>query len=587
MDNNPTIFELTSLPGIKRDGTNLDSQNWQDGQWVRFQRGRPRKMGGYSLLTNQLLGPVRAVYVDSRSTGNSVHTFSTQGVEKTTFDDTGVVSGVVDRTPSGFTANDSYIWQVASMYQSGGSAAPTMIACATPDAASIASDTAGPLYSGDITATTALTAVADGGGAITVSGGVCVLQPFTVIYGSNGLIRNSNPNDITALSGWTTGGSNYASSANVAGTKIVKGLPMRGGGNSPAGLFWSLDSLIRMSFVGGTTIWRYDTLSDDVTVLSKSGIVEYDNTYFWVGTDRFFVYDGIVRELPNQMNLNWFFDNLNFAQRQKVWALKVPRWGEIWWFFPSGTNTECDKAVIYNVRENTWYDAALVRSGGFPARVFPSPIMAGELVSTVKLPFTQTGGSFSVNEKIQGGTSGAVGTIARSNGSQLNLINVTGTFQNGETITDTSKGGIDTGTVSAAPSTQYLTSLWRHEYGVDRVVGQDVYAIDSYIVSNNFQWMTGGPIEETGQGFNVQTRLLRLEPDFIMSGAMTFQVIGNSYAQGDTKESGYYNFDGTTQFVDLRESRREIAIKFESNVAGGDFQMGKILLTAEPGDERG
>jgi hypothetical protein len=582
----PTIFELVSQPGIKRDGTNLDNAFYQEGQWVRFQRGRPRKIGGYQQLSGQLLGPVRGVYVDSRSTGNTAHTFSTQGVERVLFDNSGVVSDITDRTPSGFTANDSYTWQTASMFQSGGSGTPTLIGCVTPDMANIASDDTGYLYAGDVTAKTALAQVSDSNGPIQVSGGVCVLQPFVFVYGSNGLIRSSNPNDISTASGWTPGQGTVSN--NVAATKIVKGLQMRGGGNSPAGLFWALDSLIRVSFVGSASgFWKYDVLSDDVTVLSKSAIVEYDNVYYWVGSDRFFMYDGIVRELPNEMNLNFFFDNLNASQAQKVWALKVPRWGEIWWFFPSGTNTECDTAVIYNVREKTWYDTKIGRSAGFPARVFQSPLMAGELVSTTKLTYTQSAGAFSVGEQIQGLTSGAVGTIAKNTGSQLNLVNVTGTFQSGETISDTMKNGTDQGTVSAAPSTQSLTSLWRHEYGTDRVVGTQVLAIDSYIVTNNFQWMTGGPIAEEGQGGNFQSRLTRVEPDFNMTGSMNLYVVGNAYAQAPTVTSSAYSFTASTEFVDLREQRREISLKFESNTAGGNWEMGKVLLTVEPGDERG
>jgi hypothetical protein len=39
-------------------------------------------------------------------------------------------------------------------------------------------------------------------------------------------------------------------------------------------------------------------------------------------------------------------------QRQKVWATKVPRFGEIWWFYPKGDSEECNDAIIYNIREN-------------------------------------------------------------------------------------------------------------------------------------------------------------------------------------------------------------------------------------------
>ena len=38
----------------------------------------------------------------------------------------------------------------------------------------------------------------------------------------------------------------------------------------------------------------------------------------------------VVREIENTLNVNWFFDNLNGAQRQKVFGFKVPRFGEIW-----------------------------------------------------------------------------------------------------------------------------------------------------------------------------------------------------------------------------------------------------------------
>ena len=153
--------------------------------------------------------------------------------------------------------------------------------------------------------------------------------------------------------------------------KIVQGLPVRGGSNAPSGLFWSLDSLIRVSYnpttinVGTTSVtqfWRYDIISSQSSILSSQCVIEYDGIYYWVGVDRFLLYNGVVKEIPNDMNQNYFFDNLNYAQRQKVWATKVPRYGEIWWFYPRGDATECTDAIIYNVREQCWYDAEIGRA---------------------------------------------------------------------------------------------------------------------------------------------------------------------------------------------------------------------------------
>ena len=45
---------LNAQPGIQKDGTQLDSRSWIDGQHCRFQRGKPRKMGGYQELIGTL-----------------------------------------------------------------------------------------------------------------------------------------------------------------------------------------------------------------------------------------------------------------------------------------------------------------------------------------------------------------------------------------------------------------------------------------------------------------------------------------------------------------------------------------------------
>jgi hypothetical protein len=78
---------------------------------------------------------------------------------------------------------------------------------------------------------------------------------------------------------------------------------------------------------------------------------------------------------------------LNVAQRQKVWVSKIPRWGEIWWFYPRGTSTECNDAIIYNVREKCWYDAGLApgaqRSAGTFSEVFRKPIWADNTTNVV------------------------------------------------------------------------------------------------------------------------------------------------------------------------------------------------------------
>ncbi len=370
-------YLFQSRPGVRRDGTELDSPFYSDGVWVRWQRGKPRKMGGYRAMSRLANGPVRAVFADSRNDTNSAHYFSQWGVQRQEFDNTGAGGNLEDRTPVGFTRDAAFTWSTATMYSSTGSPYTAIIASATPDLNDLASDALGSIYYGDIESNDPLVPITASSSAITTSGGICVLQPFLFVYGSNGLIRNSNTNNFSDSNGWTTGGANFANSANVAATKFVYGAPVRGGGQSPSGLFWALDSLVRVSFTSDSRIWAYDTLTNPTSIMSKKCVIELDGKFYWIGTDRFFFYNGVVQELPNNMNQNWFFDNLNYAYRNKVWGTKNTRWGELWWYYPRGSDTECNDAIIYNYREDTWYDAVLTRSAGDCVQTFQFPIWAG------------------------------------------------------------------------------------------------------------------------------------------------------------------------------------------------------------------
>ena len=44
------IYTLQVQPGIKRDGTEFESREYTAGEWMRFQRGNPRKVGGYRAM---------------------------------------------------------------------------------------------------------------------------------------------------------------------------------------------------------------------------------------------------------------------------------------------------------------------------------------------------------------------------------------------------------------------------------------------------------------------------------------------------------------------------------------------------------
>jgi hypothetical protein len=386
-----------------------------------------------------------------------------------------------------------------------------------------------------------------------------------------------------------------AGNAHVTGQKIVRGMPLRGGpGNSPSGLFWSADSLIRASYVGGSALFQFDTISAQTSILSAQSVIEYDGVFYWIGTDRFLMFNGVVREIDNNLNINFFFDNLNFAQRQKVFAMKVPRFGEIWWCFPFGTSEEPNHAIVYNVRENTWYDTALPNDGRgaglFPA-VFRKPLMSG----VQPQEFTAFGAT--VAAAGTGYTAGDILTVSGGFGQIDAELTVT-TVGGGGAVTAVSIS--NAGSYTEAPLNPVAVTggtglgatfdmtferpykFWVHEVGTDEIDGLTLNPIQSYFETADLSL----PVTS---GVNKALQVVMLEPDFVQSGDMTVQVHGRANARSPEVETISYNIPEVAntpqeQVVFLKTQRRQMRFRFESNTLGGDYQMGLILAHIQPGD---
>ena len=82
------------------------------------------------------------------------------------------------------------------------------------------------------------------------------------------------------------------------------------------------------------------------------------------------------------------------------------------------------------------------------------------------------------------------------------------------------------------------------------------------------------------------TRIERVEPDFVQTGDMTVVITGRGYAEDVNQESDPFTFAPNTLKIDMREQRREMRLRFESNTENGDYQTGSVLLSLTTGDVR-
>jgi hypothetical protein len=606
-----TTIVLKSNPGIKRDGTKFEGDFYVDGQWVRWQRGLPRKMGGYRATQKYLTEISRGFSTFSQQGFVYCHSGGATSLERFTLDSSLNSSIVTDRSPvavagtctvtltggasgsvgsikindveimsgsvafttdlattatavasnitafastpnyaataagavititasatgsasngevvvtattitttntdmvngsNALAANSQNMWMFDYQYDSS-SNENYLMAHVAPNMSCICNDAGGQIFFGEVLGTGDLLSVNLPPDA-NATGGIVSLHPYMFYYGTDGIIGWSVPGEPTNLTDFTNG----AGLARVWGQKIIKGLPLRAGsGTAPAGIFWAFDAVIRATFTGGATVFQFDVVATDTSILSPGCVVDYDGVYFWAGVDRFLMFNGVVREVPNSMNLNYFFDGLNRRYATKVFGFKVPRYGEIWWCYPKGDATECTHAVVYNVRENTWYDTELPnlgRSAGQFNNSFAAPILTG----------------------VQG------------------------------------------------DPTDYR--VWVHEQGVDEIDGSIINPIQSFFETAD--------LSSLPQGRNEYLRITRIEPDFVQNGPMTVQVTGRANARAPEVFSSIFTFvdpkdvvEPQQQIVMLKEQRRELRVRFESNAVYGDYQMGQIIGHVSPGD---
>ena len=497
---------LLSKPGIKRDGTKFEGDAYVDGKWVRWQRGLPRKIGGFRSTTKYLPEMSHGLTNINQGGYAFVHSGSATTLSRFTIDINYNSSVLSDRTPTTLTDSVYNKWMFDYQYDSS-SAANSILAHCAPNNSYATNDSTGQIFYGDAFGTSPLTEITLPAGA-NAAGGMVSLHPYMFYYGADGVIGWSIPGNFTDLTGSGSG------IARVWSTKIIKGLPLRAGsGTAPAGIFWAYDAVIRASFTGGSTVFQFDVIATETSIISPDSVVDYDGVYFWIGVDRFLMFNGVVREVPNAMNFNYFFDGINQEQRQKVFGFKVPKFGEIWWCYPRGNATECTHAVIYNVREQCWYDTELPNTGRTAStysNLFTAPILAG---------------LDSVNDDYH---------------------------------------------------------VWIHEKGVNQIYENQVLPIQSYFET--------GDLSRLAQGTSEYIRISMIEPDFVQSGDMTCQVTGRANARSPEVYGTTFTFPDVAdqpyqQVVMLKEQRRELRVKFQSNTINGDYQMGQIIAHIDSGDK--
>jgi hypothetical protein len=115
--------------------------------------------------------------------------------------------------------------------------------------------------------------------------------------------------DATVVAQWTPSDLTTAGSLNIQnGSAIMTGVPTYN-----ETLIFTESSINSLKFIGGFEVFRLDEISNYISLVAPNAVSNVDSSIFWMGTNKFYVYNGRVQTLPCTLE-DHVFKNFNSTQ---------------------------------------------------------------------------------------------------------------------------------------------------------------------------------------------------------------------------------------------------------------------------------
>lgn len=172
---------------------------------------------------------------------------------------------------------------------------------------------------------------------------------------------------------------NFASTTNTAGfldleteTPLLTAINVREGI-----LVFSETDVFLVRYIGSPFIYSAEYLGAS-SVLHPNMIAVFDGKAMWFDQSGFMVYEGGSMRPVQCPVLDFFKGDIDPVYGSAVsHASENGIFDEVWFFYPSAGETECNRYIIFNYNEGWWVTGELSRTAAFPAGANKYPLMAG------------------------------------------------------------------------------------------------------------------------------------------------------------------------------------------------------------------
>lgn len=376
------LIPLKIPPGVYRNGTEYQSAGrWYDSNLVRWFENTLRPIGGWrKKSTSAMTGICRGIIAWR---DNSANRWAAAGTQSKLYA-MNALGVIKDITPSGFTTGSADATSTTGYgYATYGNLS---YGTARPDTGSIpvttwsldtwgeylvgCSSTDGKLYEWQLDFTTPTIAAAITNAPTNCAAVMVTSERIMFALGASGNPRLVKWSDQENNTTWTAAATNQAGDLELATLGSLKcGKRVRGVNI----LFTDVDAHVA-TYIGLPYVYGFEKVGSGCGVISAQAVAAIDTSAIWMSKSGFWSYDGFVKPMTCDVG-DYIFNNINFSQASKVYAVHNSQFGEVTWFYPSLSSNENDSYVTYNYREGHWAIGMMERTAGTDRGVFVNPMM--------------------------------------------------------------------------------------------------------------------------------------------------------------------------------------------------------------------
>jgi len=203
------------------------------------------------------------------------------------------------------------------------------------------------------------------------------INRFVFCFGANEIFSATvNPmlvrwSDQENATNWSPSATNQAGDLILSnGTQIVAAKQAR-----QEVLVWTDSALYALQYVGAPAVWTAQLVGENISIASQNAVAYANGVAYWMGKDKFYMYDG--RTQPLKCDLRKFiFNDFNVEQYEQVFAGTNESYHEIWWWYCSTDSNVSDRYVVYNYLDQIWYYGTMSRTAWLDSGLRNYPLAA-------------------------------------------------------------------------------------------------------------------------------------------------------------------------------------------------------------------